>query len=82
MTIPRPMNSNQETYLLTPALSSRSVWRRGRWNGAHSFWGSMLELLRGNLSLIPLSFSRSYRSGLECKRVCAAAMKPLNKGCG
>jgi hypothetical protein len=32
-----PMNSNREGNLLTPALSSTSVWRRGRWNGVSGF---------------------------------------------
>jgi hypothetical protein len=45
------MNMNREGNLLTPALSSTSVWRRGRWNGVRGFWGSMREMLRGILSL-------------------------------
>jgi hypothetical protein len=45
-----PMNMNREGNLLTPALSSTSVWRRGRWNGARGFWGSLREILRRILS--------------------------------
>jgi hypothetical protein len=44
------MNMNRKGNLLTPALSSTSAWRRGRWNGACGFWGSMREIVRGILS--------------------------------
>jgi hypothetical protein len=46
LTLALPMNMN----LLTPTLSSTSVWRRGRWNGARGLWGTMREILRGILS--------------------------------
>jgi hypothetical protein len=45
-----PMNMNRKGNLLTPALCSTSVWRRGRWNGVRGFWGSMREIVRGILS--------------------------------
>ena len=38
--------------LLSPALSSTSMWRRGGWNDARGFMGSMRECFRGNLSHI------------------------------
>jgi hypothetical protein len=41
-----PTNMNRKGNLLTPTLSSTSVWRRGRWNGACGFWRSMREILR------------------------------------
>jgi hypothetical protein len=44
------MNLKRERNLLTPALSSTSVWRRGGWNGAYGFVGSMREILREILS--------------------------------
>jgi len=41
LTLSLSMNMNRKGNLLTPTLSSTSVWRRGRWNGARGFWGSM-----------------------------------------
>jgi homoserine O-acetyltransferase/O-succinyltransferase len=51
------MNMHREGNLLTPTLSSTSVWRRGRWDSARGFWGSMREILRGILSLILLALA-------------------------
>jgi len=45
------MNPHRKRSLLSPTLSSTSLWRRGRRNDAHGFMGSMRECLRGNLSM-------------------------------
>ena len=47
-----PMNPHRKRNLLSPTLSSTSMWRRGGWNGAHGLMGSMCECFRGNLSQI------------------------------
>jgi len=46
-----PMNLIREGNLLSLVLSSTSVWRRGRWNGAQRFRGSIREVIRGILTL-------------------------------
>jgi hypothetical protein len=45
-----PHEAPRERGLLSPTLSSTSVWRRGRWSDAHGFMGSMRDLFRGILS--------------------------------
>ena len=50
LTVSLPMNAHRERGLLTPTLSSPSMWKRGRWNGARWFLGSMREILRRILS--------------------------------
>jgi hypothetical protein len=49
-TLTLSINMNRKGNPLTPTLSSTSVWRRGRWNNAHGFWGSMRGILRRILS--------------------------------
>jgi hypothetical protein len=69
-----PMNSNQERNLLTPALSSTSVWRRGRCNGARGFWGSMREILRRILS--PLARGKRTENFLSAEYMQEIEMRP------
>jgi hypothetical protein len=53
---------HRERDLLTPALSSTSVWRRGRWRDACGFMGSMREFCLGILT-ISLTPALSPRRG-------------------
>jgi hypothetical protein len=54
----KPHEPLRDGSLLTPALSSTSVWRRGRWGLGRGFTDSMRELV---LEILSLPTSRGER---------------------